>query len=977
MDTALIQVLEQACSQDPKILTPAEQILKQWETERGLYTALFDVFSNHSLAMNVRWMAVLYFKNGVERYWRKTAPNAMAEDEKELLRQRLISNFNEPIDHLAIQIAEAIAKIARLDCPREWNTLIPTLLEAAGAQNSLTQHRAIYTLQRVVKTLASKRLLEDQQLFRELSSNISNFIFNLWNTFSESFLILASNGADVQQLQEIMGKAHLLLKILKHLTVHGFPPNSRDIPFLKVIFERARATLECRKTLISRGIHIEVCDKFLVHLTKVLLGVLEFLPSCYVEVIPTSLEFTYFYCFTEAGQRLTFERFTIQCLNILKIILSLKAFKQRWGATRSDPSKLDPELYDRVKHYQRDFFTDQRLTEICYRLVTHYFLLTPADLELWDTDPENFVIEEYRNAWKYSSRPCTKAIFVALIQEFYEAPKSMLMDLLQRHHQPADPNDLNAILLKDALYTAFGLTLFFLDGKVDFDQWWSTVLKQELQLRGTNYRIIRRRVCWLIGQGISDTNMSRKLKQEAYELIIQSLRSEEDLCIRLAASDALQQLISGFDFKPEDFQTYLESAFFMLCSLLKESNECDTKMRVLCGISFLIQRTVFGIKPYLNSFIAYLPDLWQQSEEHNMLRCGIVSVLVNLANALGSDCVTIEPLVVAVVGLSCDVHQDDHVYLLENGLELWLALLEATSTSSPGMMGLLKNMPDLFDCSSENLRRCMDIMTAYVVLVPMEFICEHGHLLIDLFKSRISDMRDEEVAVISRLFETCLMVLPQESIQLMKPILAKIFENVYKGTASFDLMLMSLCIMSRVLLSSKETFAQVISELARSVGDNATEESVLGQIIEVWVIRMTSLTNSTKLLSLGLCSLLSPDSPQIVFQHFPQMIYRIAETFRLEIEYPDAQPSGEQPSSSSEFEVSYLSEHDRRVDKLLLSDPAHIVSLKDTLQNQLITLRRVMGEDQFQQMLSTIPDDVDKTLLKEFFTFSTVLNEPY
>lgn len=44
-------------------------------------------------------------------------------------------------------------------------------------------------------------------------------------------------------------------------------------------------------------------------------------PFCYVELIPTSLEFSVFYCFTEAGQALAFERFIIQCLNLIKTIL--------------------------------------------------------------------------------------------------------------------------------------------------------------------------------------------------------------------------------------------------------------------------------------------------------------------------------------------------------------------------------------------------------------------------------------------------------------------------------------------------------------------------------------------------------------------------------------------------------------------------------------------------------------------------------
>lgn len=65
---------------------------------------------------------------------------------------------------------------------------------------------------------------------------------------------------------------------------------------------------------------MDVCDKFIIHSTKVLIGVLEKHPICYVELIPTTLEFSVFYCFTEDGQALAFEKFIIQCLNLVKSI---------------------------------------------------------------------------------------------------------------------------------------------------------------------------------------------------------------------------------------------------------------------------------------------------------------------------------------------------------------------------------------------------------------------------------------------------------------------------------------------------------------------------------------------------------------------------------------------------------------------------------------------------------------------------------
>lgn len=72
---------------------------------------------------------------------------------------------------------------------------------------------------------------------------------------------------------------------------------------------------------------LELSEKYIIHLTKVALGTLEFYPLSYVSLVGPSLEFTAYYCFTEQGMHLTFERFTIQCLNLLKNILMCSEYK--------------------------------------------------------------------------------------------------------------------------------------------------------------------------------------------------------------------------------------------------------------------------------------------------------------------------------------------------------------------------------------------------------------------------------------------------------------------------------------------------------------------------------------------------------------------------------------------------------------------------------------------------------------------------
>lgn len=53
-------------------------------------------------------------------------------------------------------------------------------------------------------------------------------------------------------------------------------------------------------------------------------------------------------------------------------------------------------------------------------------------------------------------------------------------------------------------------------------------------------------------------------------------------------------------------------------------------MHVLHVLSFIVERVGYAIRPYSDSLIQYLPLMWEESAEHNMLRCAIVSTLVHL-----------------------------------------------------------------------------------------------------------------------------------------------------------------------------------------------------------------------------------------------------------------------------------------------------------------------------------------------------------
>lgn len=112
-----------------------------------------------------------------------------------------MQNLREPVSQVATQLAVLIAKIARVDCPREWPTLLPALFEAVKSSDDIVRHRSLLTLHHVIKQLASKRLAADRRTFQVDFKKIlfSIFIFFLDAVFGASYVIISEtrNGTKI------------------------------------------------------------------------------------------------------------------------------------------------------------------------------------------------------------------------------------------------------------------------------------------------------------------------------------------------------------------------------------------------------------------------------------------------------------------------------------------------------------------------------------------------------------------------------------------------------------------------------------------------------------------------------------------------------------------------------------------------------------------------------------------------------------
>uniref|UniRef100_A0A8B9JDM7 Importin-11 n=1 Tax=Astyanax mexicanus TaxID=7994 RepID=A0A8B9JDM7_ASTMX len=877
----VLQALTQATSQNTAELKPAEEQLRQWETQPGFYSVLLSIFNNHMLDVNVRWLAVLYFKNGIDRYWRRVAPHALSEEEKSSLRAGLITNFTEPVNQIATQIAVLIAKVARLDCPRQWPELIPVLLEKVKVQDVLQQHRALLTFYHVTKTLASKRLAADRRLFQD--------------------------------------------------------------GFLSAVFERLKQFLECCRQVGPGHACREKLEKTIILYTKVLLDFLEHHPYPFIPLIQRSLEFAVSFVFTPVGDGLLFERFIVQCMNLIKMIVKNDAYRPDKNIEDSKPETLE------AHKIKTAFFTHPTLTEIAKRLVSKYFLLTEEELIMWEEDPEGFAVEETGgDSWKYSLRPSTEVLFLDIFHNYSQTLTPVLLEMMHSLQGPSNVDDTLQLLMKDAVFNAVGLAAYELFDSVDFDQWFSSQLLGELQVNHNRYKLIRRRAIWLIGQWIA-VKFKPELRPLLYEVILNLLSSSFTL---LNSSSP----VDDFEFRTEQFLPYLECIFGLLFQLLQQVNECDSKMQVLHVLSCVIERVSIQIRPYVGCLVQYLPLLWKQSEEHNMLRCAILTTLIHLVQGLGAESRNLYPFLLPVIQLSTDVSQPPHVYLLEDGLELWLVTLENCPAITPELLRIFQNMSALLELSTENVKTCFQIVNAYTYLSASDFLQNYGEGLCRSFCELLKDITNEGQVQVLKVPLTPLLQFYNMVCVCVCTQRYPVVMSVYLG------------VIGRVLLQNSSFFSALLSQMA--IESNQEMDQLLGNMIEMWVDRMDNITQPErrKLSSLALLSLLPSDN-SVIQDKFCGIINICVEALHdVMTEDPDSGTfkdcmlvsSLDEPKLSDDEEPP--SEQDKRRKLLALEDPVHTVSLQQCVYEKLKAQQLLMGDAGFQALMETVDTEIVRQL---------------
>lgn len=635
---------------------------------------------------------------------------------------------------------------------------------------NLIHSRCLMALHQIIKSLASKRLCNDRKIFEELSINIINMLIQLAFFYIQKCLLHQPTEENKYSLQEhsyYVDQSIICLKILNKLVLHGFKDNV-DYPDLNQLvlnllqsFDQLIAKYNSilnmkQQTLIDY--FKEKYEYLIVLYTTILNDYHETYPFNFIQTCMSEcLNMIMHVCFTQQGKLLSFSKLTINLMNFMKSIIMCDKYKQRLIKIDDPQMQMKQQKAIEIK---RTYLTQENLKQILDFLFNEYLLMTDEELELWQESPEEFLNEDgtATDAWKYNYRACAETLFQAFVHEYHDLVVPIVVELIEVYSRikPIDQSSTNNIqpilthqqnnslsnrdmlvksnidryiLLKDAAYNCASIAAWELVSHVDFDVWFTQGLLPEItgnnkivNGNGMNkisdnqcHILIKRRILILISNWVN-IKLSSENRVFVYELLCQCLQQTEDIVIRLQATLTLKAVLDDLHFIKESYLPYLNFHFGLLCQLLKEVEECDTKIKVLSVLSFLIERVDIHIRPFCGQLADYLPFLWQESADHNMLRCSIVTAFHHLVKSFGAQSVIYHSFLIPVIHFSTDATNPASVYLLEDGLELWNITVQNSLQMTPDLLNLFANVKPLLDRDTDIWKLCLEIIDSYVIL---------------------------------------------------------------------------------------------------------------------------------------------------------------------------------------------------------------------------------------------------------------------
>ncbi|KAL9621393.1 MAG: hypothetical protein Q9160_004153 [Pyrenula sp. 1 TL-2023] len=821
------------------------QQLRNWETHAGFYSLLQEVYLVSSLPSDLRLLALIQLKNGIDSHWRKTSPKALPKEEKTHIKNHALeAGVQEPQANLAKFNGLILAKIARYEFPNEWPTLISELLDhlrraAEPSANPQYMTSTLTTLLPIVKELSTGRLMKMRSSLQQVAPEVIQVLGRIYGNIVQQWASFPTDQLGGHNLRgealQLLQRSLLALKILRRLIIAGYehPNKDKDVEgfwsFTQNQFSQlypmvgdALAEHDPIKSL--KLSHLRQFAKFHVDMARTHPAAFVLLPH-----FPDLLD-AYMNLIVELGNRFgspelqqnakigtdgdakeskpSFEILGLKGLLVFRACLKM-AFNpaQTFKFQRPEDKEERGRAVDLIK---TSIFTDEFVFRMMEILVTKYFVFNEEELRNWEDEPEEWEKreEEIADAWEFSFRSCAEKLFLDLVINF----KALLVPGLLGVFKQYASVDNQDVLLKESLYSAIGLAAPCLEDALDFNDFLKSTLVQEISIQRPRYNLLRRRIAILLGQWvpIKPAELDRKIVYAIFQSLFDSSNQLNDQVVRVTAGRQLRNVLDPFEFQFEDFEPY---ATFLLSSLMKLISEVElpeTKMAILETVRVAVVKLERKLLPYADTLMSLLPPLWDQSQDEHLMKQAILTMITAIINALGPDSLKYHSLIIPLIRNSLEPESESLIYLLEEALDLLLAIIQQTPTeaASSELLSLSASIIPILELGTDSLRQALEICDSFTLLSPSTMlsttICPKVLPIFTNFLPTISSTTQarNQIAQISTVLESLVRSTSLDSFDDQQ-----VQRNVY---TRFLQILVSSSLLTKILAALQESYTYTL-----------------------------------------------------------------------------------------------------------------------------------------------------------------------
>jgi len=706
--------------EDNNRLNEVSVVLLEAQKQPG-YCQLLHNLAKSNLEESVKIGVLLQYKAIVYKYWNQRDGYIISDNEKEFIRQSLISLLSEENRKIINIVDSILMAIVRVEFPDLWPNIFSVLMDRVQKSNQKSRARmlqiTLVCVKAVIKdydygdnddknSLATKR--NKLKRFSEIGPAIMNLIVPLWMNAITQMLqllsdfcqrkLLAEELAEPCGLECVLSAKIISLILIRYLPQFNVQNESDMIKLLESVMFFLQTSIECRRATqdIPNPLQ-DYLEKTIITLVKLFYNCQYNHPLTFVPILVPCFDYFFNqYKITNTLLDAFWEKYYVQILNFFANAISSREYREtplNLKQNRKDAEDREPVIDEKVIQGQTIvnlFFNVETTMTMMNLLIFRYLQLTPELLELWETDPEALLEEEISDAYLFKITPSAEYFFYRLLlfnEAISEPLLSLILDTLNECKKITSdhPHFLKSVLIKDSCYYAISLSGGVLaDTSLDFKHFLMHYILPDFNNNHHYSYIIKRRIAMVLEYWVPEI---RSCRGEAYKLAA-AILCDKDLVVRVHGATALRSLIEDFDFDSGKYLQFIRPSLSGIINLVSDMSGSATTCHILNLITVIITTLGEQSRPYMYDIMQCVSVLWKKSRHQKMVIANIIRILGTLVEVLVGGAAELEEQLLPVIALSCDPYSQDSLYILEEGLILWSNMIEQSGFLSENLKAL-------------------------------------------------------------------------------------------------------------------------------------------------------------------------------------------------------------------------------------------------------------------------------------------------